>query len=1054
MLLSPGLDLIGRTLLDFLPPCVAVYATLAIGSHRYGVDLPGWSLAVASLALWMGYIFSKPWIKEYKDVRAAKARGAVLVPHAKEGHRELVNALLAEVADGYPGDVTRNLCANYGTVFRFSIGFDQPYLTTEPEHIKCILATEFEAFEKGPVFHSQLRSLLGTGVFNADGEMWKFHRSITRPFFTRDRVSDFDNFERHAQATLQKAKARLVEGYPIDFQDLASRFTLDSATEFLFKNDVRSLEVPLPYPTGKSESLDPTYSSNVFVNAFVKSQETITKRLSIGTLWPLLEFWKDTVMPYRRTLDQFVQPFLEKGLMEKESRKLDSEEGTETLLDYLVDKTSDQNVIKDELINLLVAGRDTTTSLLTFSLYMLIEHPDIEQRLRQEIQSKVGFERAPTSQDIKEMKYLRAFLNEVLRLYPIVPVNVRTSTKPVVLPPKTGTDTPIYIPAGVRFIYSVFQMHRRKDLWGPDGESSIGCNQIGTDVPGWMLAVASLALKMGYIFLKPWIEEYKNVKVAKERGAVLAPHAKENRLKLVSALLDELADGYPCNTLRGLSDKYGTMHRFSIGFDQLYFTSKPDHIESILATEFEAFDKVPDLRSQMESLLGTGVFNSDGEMWKFHRSITRPFFTRDRITDFDNFERHAQDALKNTKARLAEGYPIDFQDLVSRFTLDSATEFLFKNDIHSLDIPLPYPGKSDLNTSHSSMPFVNAFAKSQEVVAQRAFMGTYWPLLEFWKDTIMPYRKTLDRFVQPFLDKGFKEKETRKTESEGLVETLLDYLVDKTEDQSVIRDELINLLVATRDTTTSLLTFSLYMLIEHPDIEQRLKREILEKVESERSPTSEDIKEMKYLRAFLNEVLRLYAIVTSTKPVIFAPTIGTDTPIYMPTGTRFVYSVFLMHRRKDLWGPDDESPLEFDPDRFLDERVRKHLVPNPFIFCPFNAGPRICLGQQFAYNETSFFLIRLLQQFTSFTLEESARPAEGVPKPEWFAYNETSFFLIRLLQQFTSFTLEESARPAEGVPKPEWVGIEAPQGKDKIRLKNSVTMYVRGGLWVKMKEVV
>ena len=50
-----------------------------------------------------------------------------------------------------------------------------------------------------------------------------------------------------------------------------------------------------------------------------------------------------------------------------------------------------------------------------------------------------------------------------------------------------------------------------------------------------------------------------------------------------------------------------------------------------------------------------------------------------------------------------------------------------------------------------------------------------------------------------------------------------------------------------------------------------------------------------------------------------------------------------MHRRTDLWGPD---ALEFDPDRFLDDRLRKYLTPNPFIFLPFNAGPRICLGQQ------------------------------------------------------------------------------------------------------------
>ena len=78
--------------------------------------------------------------------------------------------------------------------------------------------------------------------------------------------------------------------------------------------------------------------------------------------------------------------------------------------------------------------------------------------------------------------------------------------------------------------------------------------------------------------------------------------------------------------------------------------------------------------------------------------------------------------------------------------------------------------------------------------------------------------------------------------------------------------------------------------------------------------------------------------------------------------SRSLYTVFLMHRRTDLWGPDgdfyirricllstNQNPplaLEFDPDRFLDERLHKYLTPNPFIFLPFNAGPRICLGQQ------------------------------------------------------------------------------------------------------------
>jgi hypothetical protein len=72
----------------------------------------------------------------------------------------------------------------------------------------------------------------------------------------------------------------------------------------------------------------------------------------------------------------------------------------------------------------------------------------------------------------------------------------------------------------------------------------------------------------------------------------------------------------------------------------------------------------------------------------------------------------------------------------------------------------------------------------------------------------------------------------------------------------------------------------------------------------------------------------------------------------------------------------------FDPDRWIDERI-KHVTRNPFIFLPFNAGPRICLGQQFAYNEMSYFLIRLLQNFSDVSFAEDVQPPESKPPAAW-----------------------------------------------------------------------
>lgn len=119
-------------------------------------------------------------------------------------------------------------------------------------------------------------------------------------------------------------------------------------TEFLFNNDVYSLDAPLPYPPNSPNSPSSTkesstctnHPSNVFVKGLVRAQGVITKRAIIGSIWPLLEFWKDLVAADRKTLDQFVQPSLEKSLKEKESRSVNSKDIHGTLLDCLVNKTS------------------------------------------------------------------------------------------------------------------------------------------------------------------------------------------------------------------------------------------------------------------------------------------------------------------------------------------------------------------------------------------------------------------------------------------------------------------------------------------------------------------------------------------------------------------------------------------------------------------------------------------------------------------------------------------------------------------------------------------
>ncbi|KAJ7580631.1 cytochrome P450 [Mycena floridula] len=476
-------------------------------------------------------------------------------------------------------------------------------------------------------------------------------------------------------------------------------------------------------------------------------------------------------------------------------------------------------------------------------------------------------------------------------------------------------------------------------------------------------------------------------------GAIVAPNVKENSFEVLKKLRSGLLSNYPIDTFREWSEQYGTAFSFTILSETRILTTEPKHVKAILTTQFQEFEKGPVLNKVRKTLLGDGIFSTDGDTWKFHRSMTRPFFSKDRISDFDIFDRHAEDVINQMKARLAQGYPVEFQDAIARFTLDSATEYLFGKDVCSLSAGLPFPESmvndrtisQSYNAEHPANQFAEAFALGQLHASLRTQSGKHWPLTEMKRDELIPLRKIINEFVDPIIDEALEKRRTLSPDAKEEGESFLAHLVRHTQDYQVLQDELINLLVAGRDTTASTLTFAVYILSQRPDILTRLRKEVFEQVGATKRPTYDDIRDMKYLRAFINETLRLYPVVpmdgrTSNRVTTLPGTASSGgRPIYIPKDTSCLYSVFLIHRRTDLWGPD---AAEFDPDRFIDHRL-KYVTSNPYIFVPFNAGPRICIGQQFAYNKSSFFLIRLLQSFAEISLALDVQPESSKPPASW-----------------------------------------------------------------------
>ncbi|KAF8307679.1 cytochrome P450 [Clavulina sp. PMI_390] len=504
-----------------------------------------------------------------------------------------------------------------------------------------------------------------------------------------------------------------------------------------------------------------------------------------------------------------------------------------------------------------------------------------------------------------------------------------------------------------------------------------------------LIAIANPVLSI----TQGWWIDFSYQRQSRNHHAVLPPKMKSRLpggFDLISAMLKSRKEDYVGDWLNRAHEAYGKTFMMNVG-DYRIMTVEPAHIKQMLATNFSNYGKARILGPPTRSVIGYGIFNTDGDTWKYHRALDKPFFARDRISDFEIIERHTNELLSIMKERFRKGIPVDVQDLYARFTIDSATEFLFGKCVNSLHDPITLPGgiedtsprKSGSAVAPDAGRFVQAYTLAMEQFSSRFSAGKHWPLLNILEDRATKPMSTVYAYIDPIIASARQRRDQRsgtrdvhqKAEDDM---SFIDYLLLQTDDPTVIRDSLMILLVAGRDTTATLLSFATYFFSQHPEVLAKARAEVLRVVGPSNAPTYNDIRELKYLRAVINETLRLFP----SAPIVFRSAAKADvlvTPggpgFYVPAGTAVGTSLVQLHRDPDLWGPD---ALEFDPMRWIDER-RTRVTANPFIYLPFGAGPRICIGQQFALNEASFFLARLLQTFSSVTLTPEAQPPNTLP---------------------------------------------------------------------------
>jgi cytochrome P450 len=388
------------------------------------------------------------------------------------------------------------------------------------------------------------------------------------------------------------------------------------------------------------------------------------------------------------------------------------------------------------------------------------------------------------------------------------------------------------------------------------------------------------------------------------------------------------------NPLKFLLDntrEYGDVVGYKVEGWSVVIVNHPGHIKYVLQDKNHNFTKegTPDLM-MLKPMLGEGLMTSEGDSWLWQRHLIQPGFHRERIESFGRLMTDATSKMMSKwQASALSGRPLEITAEMSRLTLNIVADALFSADIsddgddfsHAVDVMNEY--MADFDPSD--------FARLSEFNAAQA---------------------TLNKVVNRIIG----ERRLRNRDAGDLLSMLMMAYDERTGEgmsDRQLRDQIFTLLMAGHETTAKSLTWTLYLLSQHPEVDARLRRE-METTLAGRLPTYQDLSQMPYAWMVIQEAMRLYPPVWLVSRLCRAEdNIG---GYRIAAGTLVIISPYTMHRHVDFW----ERPEVFDPERF---RPEISAARTPFAYLPFSGGPRQCIGRAFATVETQLVLAVILQRY-------------------------------------------------------------------------------------------
>lgn len=385
---------------------------------------------------------------------------------------------------------------------------------------------------------------------------------------------------------------------------------------------------------------------------------------------------------------------------------------------------------------------------------------------------------------------------------------------------------------------------------------------------------------------------------------------------------------------------FGDVVRFHLGPMVIHLAAHPDHVKHVLVTNQHNYNKDTRSSSKIVGITGAGLLTSNGDAWLRQRRLMQPVFNAQRLLAYTDLIGTATDRmLDGWQARAADGAPIDVASEMTRLTCTIIARVLLGADL-SADI--------DEVERSTTIVMEHTWRRLERIVDPPLWLPTPGNL------RFRAAKRRLDEIVYRLIAE--RRSGPPKNDLLALLLKARDDGADGTGggmSEEQLHNETITLLLAGHETTANALSWTFYLLSQHP----RMRQDVVDEVNGllgQRSVAADDLPCLELVTRVFQEAMRLYPpIWVMERRVLQDDLIG---GYHIPAGSSLEISPFVTHRHPEFW----DNPESFDPERFTHERTASR---HPYAYLPFGGGQRLCIGSHLAMLEARVILSRVLQRF-------------------------------------------------------------------------------------------